>query len=78
MSKVLSIFGTRPEAIKMSPPIKELEIRNEIKSIVCLTEQHRQMLERVPETFEIRPDYNLDIMKQGQIHSDITFRELYR
>ena len=77
MIKVMSIFGTRPEAIKMAPVIKELEKRKEIKSIVCVTAQHRQMLDQVLETFEIKPDYDLDIMKQGQTLSDITSRVLY-
>lgn len=76
MIKVLSIFGTRPEAIKMAPLIKELESRNEIKSIVCVTAQHREMLDQVLDTFEIIPDYDLNIMKQGQTLSDITTRAL--
>lgn len=75
--KVMSVFGTRPEAIKMAPLVKELEKRKEIKSIVCVTAQHRQMLDQVLETFEIKPDYDLDIMKQGQTLSDITSRVLY-
>lgn len=74
--KVMSIFGTRPEAIKMAPLVKELESREEIKSIVCVTAQHRQMLDQVLETFKIMPDYDLDIMKQGQTLSDITSRVL--
>ncbi len=76
MIRVLSIFGTRPEAIKMAPLIKELEGRNEIKSIVCVTAQHREMLDQVLDTFEITPDYDLNIMKQGQTLSDITTRAL--
>ena len=75
--KVMSVFGTRPEAIKMAPLVKELESRKEIESIVCVTAQHRQMLDQVLETFEITPDYDLDIMKQGQALSDITSRVLY-
>ena len=75
--KVMSVFGTRPEAIKMAPLIKELEKRDEIESIVCVTAQHRQMLDQVIETFDIKPDYDLDIMKQGQTLSDITSRVLY-
>ena len=75
--KVMSVFGTRPEAIKMAPLVKELEKRKEIKSIVCVTAQHRQMLDQVLETFKIKPDYDLDIMKQGQTLSDITSRVLY-
>ena len=74
--KVMSIFGTRPEAIKMAPLVKELEKRDEIESIVCVTSQHRQMLDQVLETFDIKPDYDLDIMKEGQTLSDITSRVL--
>lgn len=77
MIKVMSIFGTRPEAIKMAPIIKELEKRKEIKSIVCVTAQHRKMLDQVLQIFDIKPDYDLDIMKQGQTLSDITSRALY-
>ena len=76
MIKVMSIFGTRPEAIKMAPLVKELEKRKEIESIVCVTAQHRQMLDQVLETFNIKPDYDLNIMKQGQTLSDITTRTL--
>ncbi len=76
MIKVMSIFGTRPEAIKMAPLVKELEKRNEIQSIVCVTAQHRQMLDQVLKTFSIVPDYDLDIMKQGQTLSDVTTRAL--
>lgn len=73
MIKVLSVFGTRPEAIKMAPVIKELEKHPGIfKSIVCVTAQHRQMLDQVLELFEIRPDYDLDIMKPGQDLFDVT------
>ena len=76
MIKVMSIFGTRPEAIKMAPLVKELEKNKEIKSIVCVTAQHRQMLDQVLETFDIKPDYDLNIMKQGQTLGDITTRVL--
>ena len=72
MIKVMSIFGTRPEAIKMAPLVKELERRPEIESIVCVTAQHRQMLDQVLETFDITPDYDLNIMKPGQTLSGIT------
>jgi UDP-N-acetylglucosamine 2-epimerase (non-hydrolysing) len=73
MLKVLSVFGTRPEAIKMAPVIKELEKSPEIfKSIVCVTAQHRQMLDQVLSLFDITPDYDLNIMKPGQGLSDIT------
>lgn len=74
--KVMSIFGTRPEAIKMAPLVKELERREETESIVCVTAQHRQMLDQVLETFDITPDYDLNIMSQGQTLSDITTRAL--
>ena len=76
MIKVMSIFGTRPEAIKMAPLIKELECRDEIKSIVCVTAQHRQMLDQVLETFEITPDYDLNIMKHDQTLAEVTTRAL--
>lgn len=76
MIKVLSIFGTRPEAIKMAPLVKELEKRKEIESLVCVTAQHREMLDQVLETFEIKPDYDLNIMKPGQTLGDITTRAL--
>ncbi|MGN1322891.1 MAG: non-hydrolyzing UDP-N-acetylglucosamine 2-epimerase [Bacilli bacterium] len=74
--KVMSIFGTRPEAIKMAPLVKELESRKEIDNIICVTAQHRQMLDQVLETFDIKPDYDLDIMKQGQTLTEITSRVL--
>ncbi len=76
MIKVMSIFGTRPEAIKMAPLVKELEKREEIESVVCVTAQHREMLDQVLETFKIIPDYDLDIMKQGQTLADVTTRAL--
>lgn len=74
MIKVMSIFGTRPEAIKMAPLIKELESRKGIESIVCVTAQHREMLDQVLARFEIKPDYDLNIMKSGQKLSEITSR----
>lgn len=77
MIKVMTVFGTRPEAIKMAPLVKELKSRKEIECIVCVTAQHRQMLDQVLEVFEIKPDYDLDIMKQGQTLSDITSRVIY-
>ena len=76
MIKVLSIFGTRPEAIKMAPLVKELEKRKEIESIVCVTAQHREMLDQVLEVFDIKPNYDLNIMKKGQTLSEITSRVL--
>lgn len=72
MIKVMTIFGTRPEAIKMAPLIKELKNRNEIETVVCATAQHREMLDQVLNAFEIVPDYDLNIMKQGQTLSDVT------
>lgn len=77
MIKVMTVFGTRPEAIKMAPLVKELKSRKEIECIVCVTAQHRQMLDQVLKVFDIEPDYDLDIMKQGQTLSDITSRVLY-
>lgn len=74
--KVMTIFGTRPEAIKMAPLVKELESRKEIETIVCVTAQHRQMLDQVLSAFDINPNYDLDIMKSGQSLSDITSRVL--
>ena len=70
--KVISIFGTRPEAIKMAPVVKELENRDGIESIVCVTAQHRNMLDQVLEVFKITPDYDLNIMKPNQTLSHIT------
>ena len=70
--KILTIFGTRPEAIKMCPVIKELNRRKEIKCTVCLTGQHKEMLEQVMSLFEIQAEYNLQIMKKNQTLSMIT------
>ena len=74
--KVMSVFGTRPETIKMAPLVKELAQREEFESIVCVTAQHRQMLDQVLAAFDIKPQYDLDIMQQGQTLSDITARVL--
>ena len=74
--KVISIFGTRPEAIKMAPLVKELESRKEIESIVCVTAQHREMLDQVLETFKINANYDLNIMKSGQTLGEVTTRAL--
>ena len=76
--KVMTIFGTRPEAIKMAPLVKELELSESIESIVCVTAQHRQMLDQVLKTFNIQPDYDLNIMKTGQTLVDITTKALQR
>lgn len=75
--KVMSIFGTRPEAIKMAPLVKELEKNSDtIESIVCVTAQHRQMLDQVLDIFDIKPDYDLNIMKNSQTLVDIVTRSL--
>ena len=74
--KVLSVFGTRPEAIKMAPLVLELGKRHEFESLVCVTAQHRQMLDGVLSCFDIKPDYDLDIMQSAQTLSDITSRVL--
>lgn len=70
--KVLSVFGTRPEAIKMCPLVKEFECRDNIESIVCVTGQHREMLDSVLKVFKINPDYDLNIMKHGQSIVDVS------
>jgi UDP-N-acetylglucosamine 2-epimerase len=72
MKKILLVFGTRPEAIKMCPLVNELKTRKAIETIVCVTGQHRQMLDQVLNTFNVIPDYDLSIMKQGQTLFDIT------
>ena len=74
--KVMSIFGTRPEAIKMAPLVLELRRREEIDSLVCVTAQHREMLDSVLDIFGIRPDYDLNVMQSGQTLSGITSRVL--
>ena len=74
--KVITVFGTRPEAIKMAPLVKELEKYNQIESKVCVTAQHRQMLDQVLDIFKIEPYYDLDVMKDKQTLSDITIRSL--
>lgn len=76
MIKVMLVFGTRPEAIKMCPLVKELKKRQGIKTIVCVTAQHRQMLDQVLNTFAIVPDYDLNIMKERQSLFDITINVL--
>lgn len=71
------VFGTRPEAIKMAPLVKEFQkYPSDFKIVVCVTAQHRQMLDQVLDLFEIKPDYDLDIMKQGQDLYDVTSRVL--
>lgn len=77
MKKVMLVFGTRPEAIKMAPLVKEFQKHPEtFKTIVCVTGQHRQMLDQVLQIFDITPDYDLNIMKQGQDLYDVTARVL--
>jgi len=72
MKTVMLVFGTRPEAIKMCPLIKELKRRDSIKVVVCVTGQHREMLDQVLRVFDVIPDFDLSIMKQGQTLFDIT------
>lgn len=77
MKKIMLVFGTRPEAIKMAPLVKEFQKYFEnIQTIVCVTGQHREMLDQVLQIFEIKPDYDLNIMKQGQDLYDVTARAL--
>lgn len=76
--KILTIFGTRPEAIKMSPLINELKKYEELITYVCVTAQHRQLLDQVLHIFNIQPDFDLDIMEHGQSLTDITIRVLER
>ena len=76
MIKVMTVFGTRPEAIKMAPLVKELKNYNEIETVVCVTAQHRQMLDQVLDIFEIKPQYDLDIMQERQTLTGITTRAL--
>ena len=72
MKKVMLVFGTRPEAIKMCPLVNELKTRSSIQTIVCVTGQHRQMLDQVLEAFNVTPDYDLSIMKDKQTLFDVT------
>lgn len=72
MKKIMIVFGTRPEAIKMCPLVKELKKYKEIKTIVCVTGQHRQMLDQVLQVFNVKPDYDLSIMKDKQTLFDVT------
>ncbi len=72
MKKIMVVFGTRPEAIKMCPLVNELKKRKSIQTVVCVTGQHRQMLAQVLETFHVIPDYDLSIMKDSQTLFDIT------
>ena len=77
MKKIMLVFGTRPEAIKMAPLVKEFQkYPDKFQTIVCVTGQHRQMLDQVLDIFDIKPDYDLNIMKQGQDLYDVTARVL--
>ncbi len=77
MKKIMLVFGTRPEAIKMCPLVKEFQKHtDEFETIVCVTGQHREMLDQVLNIFEVKPDYDLNIMKQGQDLYDVTARVL--
>lgn len=77
MKKIMLVFGTRPEAIKMAPLVKEFQKNpDKFETIVCVTGQHREMLDQVLQIFEIQPDYDLNIMKQGQDLYDVTARVL--
>lgn len=77
MKKVMLVFGTRPEAIKMAPLVKEFQKnQSDFKTVVCVTGQHREMLDQVLKIFDIIPDYDLNIMKQGQDLYDVTARVL--
>lgn len=76
MKKIILVFGTRPEAIKMCPLVKELEKRKNIKTLVCVTGQHRQMLDQVLNCFEVVPDFDLSIMKDKQTLFDVTINVL--
>lgn len=78
MKKIMVVFGTRPEAIKMCPLVKELKAREELQTIVCVTGQHRQMLDQVLDAFSVTPDYDLSIMKDKQTLFDITTNILNR
>lgn len=72
MKKIMLVFGTRPEAIKMCPLVRELKARENFKTLVCVTGQHRQMLDQVLKAFDVRPDYDLSIMKDRQTLFDVT------
>ena len=78
MKKVMLVFGTRPEAIKMCPLVNELKGRSNITTRVCVTGQHRQMLDQVLRAFDVTPDYDLSIMKDKQTLFDVTANILLR
>ena len=72
MKKILLVFGTRPEAVKMCPLVQELRARRKIKTVVCVTGQHREMLDQILATFSVVPDYDLSVMKDSQTLFDVT------
>ncbi len=72
MKKIMLVFGTRPEAIKMCPLVNELKKHEELETVVCVTGQHRQMLDQVLQAFNVKPDYDLSIMKDKQTLFDVT------
>lgn len=76
MLKVMTVFGTRPEAIKMAPLIKELQSCDKLETIICVTAQHREMLDQVLKIFDLKPSYDLNIMKQRQTLAEITTKAL--
>ena len=78
MKKILLVFGTRPEAIKMCPLVNELKSRKTLQTLVCVTGQHRQMLDQVLEAFRVEPDYDLSVMKERQTLFDVTANILNR
>ena len=78
MKKVMLVFGTRPEAIKMCPLVNELKSRKELQTVVCVSGQHRQMLDQVLEAFSVKPDHDLSIMKEKQTLFDVTVNILER
>ena len=74
--RVMTVFGTRPEAVKMAPLVKELEKNPAVESLVCVTAQHREMLDQVLEVFDVHPDDDLDIMEPSQSLGTITRKAL--
>ena len=77
MKTIMLVFGTRPEAIKMCPLVKEFQKRTDVfNTIVCVTGQHREMLDQVLNIFDVKPDFDMNIMRQGQDLTDVTVRIL--
>jgi UDP-N-acetylglucosamine 2-epimerase (non-hydrolysing) len=75
---VLCVFGTRPEAIKMAPVVRAIAAVPDLVPMVCVTDQHRTMLDQVLDLFELRPDFRLDVMREGQSSTDVAARVLAR